>query len=66
MLREETLGGGDEEFKRFAIDGSVDDGLFWGGGSVEAEGAGLLRFLVEALLFWNQALTVLVSLECER
>jgi hypothetical protein len=51
MLREETLGGGDEEFKRFAIDGSVDDGLFWGGGSVEAEGAGLLRFLVEALLF---------------
>lgn len=30
MLREEVVGGGDEEFKRFAIDGSVDDGLFLG------------------------------------
>lgn len=48
MLR---VGGGGEEFKRFAIDGSVDDGLFWGGASVEAEAAGLLRFLAEALLF---------------
>lgn len=51
MLREEAVGGGDEEFKRFAIDGSVDDGVLGGGASVEAEVTGLLRFLVEALLF---------------
>lgn len=51
MLREEAVGGGDEEFKRFAIDGSADDGVLGGGASVEAEITGLLRFLVEALLF---------------
>jgi hypothetical protein len=50
--REEALWGGGEEFKRFAIDGKVDDGLLCGCASIAVAAAvGLLRFFVEALLF---------------